>query len=85
MGGRDAASGGAAESEAGAAGSDIPSVGKEQIGDDVFDESEAKSYYLTFSEPEYAKLVDLSTLLVDDTTVNEDRCVRLMMSGLIAE
>jgi len=74
--GRDAASGGAPESEAGAAGNDVPSFGKEQIGEEVFEESDVKSYYLSFSDAEYDKLMDLSTLLVNDTTVNEDRYVQ---------
>lgn len=47
-----------------------------QIGDDVFDEEEVKSYYLTFSDEEYQKLTDLSTLLLDPYTVNEDRYVQ---------
>ena len=60
---------------AGAAGDDQPSVPKEQIGDKVFNESEVQSYYLTFSAAEYEKLMDLSTLLLDQWTVNEDRYV----------
>jgi len=42
----------------------------------VFDESEVQSYYLTFSDAEYAKLMDLSTLLLARTVVNEDRYVK---------
>jgi CotH protein len=61
--------------EAGAAGSGTPPVAKERIGDQVFNEAEIQSYYLTFSDAEYAKLMDLSTLLLDRTTVNEDRYV----------
>jgi len=59
--------------DAGAA--DAPSAGKATIGDRVFDESALRSYYLTFSEAEYEKLMDLSTLLVNAWTVNEDRYV----------
>jgi hypothetical protein len=59
---------------AGAAGA-VSSVAKEHIGDQVFDESKVQSYYLTLSDAEYAKLMDLSTLLLDRTTVNEDRYV----------
>ncbi len=47
-----------------------------QIGDDVFDEQEVKSYYLTFSAEEYAKLTDMSTLLLDPYTVNKERYVQ---------
>ncbi len=47
-----------------------------QIGDDVFDEDEVKSYYLTFSDEEYEKLTDLSTLLLDPYTLNKDRYVQ---------
>ena len=53
----------------------MPSIAKQQIGDRVFDEEQVQSYYLTFSEAEYAKLMDMSTLLLDRTTVNEDRYV----------
>jgi hypothetical protein len=61
--------------DAGAAGSDVVPIAKEHIGDQVFNETEVQSYYLTFSDAEYAKLMDLSTLLLDRTTVNEDRYV----------
>jgi hypothetical protein len=74
-GGESVATGTAgATSSAGTAGA-APSLAKEQIGDQVFDESKVQSYYLTFSDAEYAKLMDLSTLLLDRTTVNEDRYV----------
>ncbi len=53
----------------------IPTVTKDKIGDNVFSEDEVKSYYLTFSDAEYAKLMDMSTLLLDQWTVNEDRYV----------
>lgn len=77
-GGRDAVGGSAGEStSAGTAGSaGTPPVTKEHIGDQVFDEAEVKSYYLDFSEAAYAELMDLSTLLLDRTTVNEDRYVQ---------
>lgn len=54
----------------------MPAVAKEHIGDQVFKETEIKSYYLTLSDAEYAKLMDMSTLLIDRTTVNEDRYVK---------
>lgn len=61
---------------AGAGGSvAAPSVTKEEIGNRVFDESAVQSYYLTMSDAEYGKLMDMSTLLLDDTVVNEDRYV----------
>jgi spore coat protein CotH len=60
---------------AGAKGAESPSVAKQDIGNHVFDEAEVRSYHLTMSDAEYAKLMDLSTLLVTDTTVNEDRYV----------
>jgi spore coat protein CotH len=50
--------------------------GKVAIGDRVFDENTVQSYYLTFSDEEYAKLMDMSTLLVNQWTVNEDRYVK---------
>ncbi|MBN2193764.1 MAG: CotH kinase family protein [Polyangiaceae bacterium] len=73
---------GAPSGTAGAAGSagafpeiDIPSVSNDRIGDAVFDEDEVKSYYLTFSDEEYERLMDLSTLLTNPWAVNEDRYV----------
>jgi hypothetical protein len=55
----------------------IPEVDKEQIGNQVFDENQVQSYYLTFSDEEYARLMDLSTLLnpKNPYEVNEDRYV----------
>jgi spore coat protein H len=53
----------------------IPEVAKEQIGNNVFDETQVQSYYLTFSDEEYARLMDFSTLLVSSYSVNEDRYV----------
>jgi spore coat protein H len=50
-------------------------VGKGAIGNVVFDQEHVASYYLTFSDAEYAKLMDLSTLLTDRFHVNEDRFV----------
>jgi CotH protein len=74
--GRAGASAGSGTSgDSGVAGAAVSPVSKEHIGDKVFDESEVQSYYLTFSDAEYAKLMDLSTLLIDRTTVNEDRYV----------
>ncbi|HEY5957811.1 MAG TPA: CotH kinase family protein [Polyangiaceae bacterium] len=74
-----AAAGGGATSEsvAGSAGvaNTSPGPAKEHIGDIVFDESQVQSYYLTFSDAEYAKLMDFSTLLKDPWTVNEERYV----------
>ena len=43
----------------------------------MFDETEVRSYYLTLSAAEYAKLMELSTLLLGRTTVNEDRYVEV--------
>jgi hypothetical protein len=57
-------------------GGDTTSEGKPAIGSRVFDENTVQSYYLTFSDEEYAKLMDLSTLLVNAWTVNEDRYVK---------
>lgn len=57
-------------------GADATSVAKTTIGDQVFDENVVQSYYLDFSDAEYAKLMDLSTLLVNSWTVNEDRYVQ---------
>ena len=54
----------------------IPQVAKSDIGNQVFDELRVESYYLTFSDEEYAKLTDLSTILVNSYTVNEDRYVQ---------
>lgn len=53
----------------------IPEVPKEQLGDKVFDENQVLSYYLEFSPAEYAKLMDLSTLLKTPWEVNQDRYV----------
>ena len=60
----------------GGGGVDIPSSGKATIGDKVFGENAVQSYYLTFSDAEYAKLMDMSTLLLNPYTVNEDRYVK---------
>ncbi len=65
---------GGTSSDAGNAGA--PSLPKEAIGDQIFDETQVRSYYLTFSDDEYAKLTDLSTLLLNPATVNEDRYVQ---------
>lgn len=59
----------------GAGDDERPQVSKDAIGDRVFDDTEVQSYYLTLSDSEYAKLMDLTTLLLDPTTVNEDRYV----------
>jgi hypothetical protein len=56
-------------------GSDAAFVAKARIGDKVFNQDVVQSYYLTFSDAEYAKLMDLSTLLLNQWTVNEDRYV----------
>lgn len=55
---------------------DVARDGKTSIGDRVFDETVVQSYYLTFSDEEYAKLMDMSTLLLNQWTVNEDRYVK---------
>ena len=57
-------------------GGDASSGSKAAIGDKVFDESQLQAYYLTFSDAEYAKLMDMSTLLLNPYTVNEDRYVK---------
>ncbi|HEX2734642.1 MAG TPA: CotH kinase family protein [Polyangiaceae bacterium] len=51
-------------------------IPKAHIGDEVFDESQVHSYYLTLTDSEYAKLMDLSTLLLAPSVVNEDRYVQ---------
>jgi hypothetical protein len=55
----------------------ISEVDKEQIGDKVFDENRVQSYYLTISDEEYTRLMDLSTLINPKNLyeVNEDRYV----------
>jgi len=76
--GTTSGAGGTGESHVGGAAgaaASVPSVTEEHIGDQLFDESKVQSYYLTFSAAEYAKLMDLSTLLIDRTTVNEERYV----------
>jgi spore coat protein CotH len=73
-GGADAVGGASSAGNANSAGG-MP-VANQRIGDQVFDETEVKSYYLTFSDAEYEKLMDMSTLLIDRTTVNEDRYVK---------
>ena len=50
-------------------------ITREQIGNQVFDENQVQAYYLTLSDEEYAKLMDFSTLIVDEVTVNKDRYV----------
>lgn len=50
-------------------------IEKEEIGNNVFDDSDIKSYYLTFSDEEYEKLMDFSTLLLSQFDVNKDRYV----------
>ena len=63
-------------SGAGTGDSGVPTVEKEAIGNQVFDESQVQSYYLTFTDAEYGKLMDFSTLLLNPYTVNEDRYVQ---------
>ncbi|MBN2197133.1 MAG: CotH kinase family protein [Polyangiaceae bacterium] len=53
-------------------GIDVPSVARDRIGDDVFDEDEVKSYYLELSEEEYARLQDFSTLLTSPWSVTDE-------------
>jgi hypothetical protein len=81
--GDDAAGGSAGASEESdestapvTAGHVVPSVAKKRIGDRVFDEGRVQSYYLTFSDAEYAKLMDMSTVLLTRTRVNEERYVQ---------
>jgi spore coat protein CotH len=54
----------------------VSKVAKADIGAKVFDQDQIQSYYLTLSEAEYARLTDLSTLLQNPYTVNEDRYVK---------
>ena len=73
-GGSSAGGSSAGGSDAGdAAGTNLP---KEQIGNEVFDETQVQSYYLTFTDEEYGRLMDFSTLLINPYTVNEDRYVQ---------
>jgi spore coat protein CotH len=73
--GGDPSNGGQApDGNGGAAGSGAE-LTRERIGDYVFDEDQVHAYYLTFSDEEYARLMDFSTLLVDQYTVNTDRYV----------
>jgi hypothetical protein len=65
--------GAGADAAAGRGGAAEDNTPKDQIGNDVFNEDEVKSYYLTFSDEEYAKLMDMSTLLLNQWTVNEER------------
>jgi spore coat protein CotH len=73
-GGGPSNGGGASDGDGGAAGSGAEST-REHIGDHVFDDNQVHSYYLTFSDEEYARLMDFSTLLADQYTVNKDRYV----------
>ncbi len=52
-----------------------PPIANPEIGNDVFDDQQIKSYYLTFTDEEYAKLTDLSTLVSPSLEVNTDRYV----------
>ncbi len=52
-----------------------PGLPREQIGQHVFDEEQLQTYYLTLSDDAYATLMDFSTLLVDEFTVNRERYV----------
>lgn len=64
------------QADAGPKPNDAGASGKAAIGAKVFDEDALQSYYLTFSDEEYAKLMDMSTLLLNPYTVNEDRYVK---------
>jgi spore coat protein CotH len=55
---------------------DGPKVAKADIGAKVFDQDQVQSYYLTFSDAEYARLTNIKTLLTNSYTVNEDRYVQ---------
>lgn len=50
-------------------------VEKGNIGAKVFDQDKVQSYYLTFSDAEYARLNNMKTLLSSPVKVNEDRYV----------
>jgi spore coat protein H len=49
---------------------------KHRIGDVIFDDAVLRSYYITISDSEYERLMDLSTL-VQNWTVNKDRYVEV--------
>ena len=72
-GGFEPSSGG--QAPGGGTGGIGPDVPREQIGDQVFDEDQVQAYYLTLSDEEYAELMDFSTLLVNEFTINTNRYV----------
>ena len=55
-------------------------IEKPLIGNDVFNEDEIKSYYLTLSDEEYDKLMDLSSLVSRSYEVNTERYVKASLS-----
>jgi spore coat protein CotH len=67
---------GCGDSKKGGADGSVAKGAKSEIGAKIFDETQVQSYYLTFSEAEYARLTDLKTLLTNPYTVNEDRYVQ---------
>ncbi len=75
--GGNAGDGGGKGSDAGgSAGDGGGKVEKKGIGAKVFDEDKVQSYYLTFTDEEYARLTDMKTVLSNPYTVNEDRYVQ---------
>ncbi len=66
----------APDSESTSANADTDADGKRRIGDVIFDDTVLRSYYLTISDSEYERLMDMSTL-VQNWTVNKDRYVEV--------
>jgi hypothetical protein len=54
----------------------VPKAEVASLGAKVFDQDQVQSYYLTLSQAEYDRLTNLSTLLLNPYTVNEDRYVQ---------
>ncbi len=67
--------GGTGGSGAESTGGGTPVDPRAVMGDQVFDEEQVQSYYLTFTDEAYATLTDYSTLLLDPFTVNKERYV----------
>jgi spore coat protein H len=54
---------------------EIPDVARDQIGNVVFNDNTLLSYYITIPDAEYARLMDMSTLVQNGSEVNKDRYV----------
>jgi hypothetical protein len=74
----DSSSGGDADTvtDVGTDSAEIPDMDKHLIGDVIFDDDVLRSYYITISDSEYERLMDLSTL-VQNWTVNKDKYVEV--------